>query len=227
MKLAKDYIDVGVQTNQREEMLQFWGETVGLPYEELLKVGGGNHQHRHTLNGSVFKMNHLRDPLPDGGPSGYDGVIIAREGVTEPQVLTDPEGVRVTLVPPGHRGVTHLGIEMRVSSLERFQHFYRDILQVEELAPDVFKWASTLFFLTEDKNHAPITEMRGRGFRYITVQVLKVDSEHQGVLDRGGTEGRAPMTLGSTARISFICDPDGNWIEISQRASLTGDLSPG
>ena len=64
MKLAKDYIDVGVQTNQREEMLQFWGETVGLPYEELLKVGGGNHQHRHTLNGSVFKMNHLRDPLP-------------------------------------------------------------------------------------------------------------------------------------------------------------------
>jgi lactoylglutathione lyase len=30
--------------------------------------------------------------------------------------------------------------------------------------------------------------------------------------------------LGETARISFILDPDGNWIEISQRASLTGAL---
>jgi hypothetical protein len=31
--------------------------------------------------------------------------------------------------------------------------------------------------------------------------------------------------LGSTARISFVRDPDGNWIEISQRASLTGTLN--
>jgi lactoylglutathione lyase len=41
---------------------------------------------------------------------------------------------------------------------------------------------------------------------------------------RGGTEGRPPLTLGATARISFVRDPDGNWIEISQRASLTGPL---
>jgi lactoylglutathione lyase len=34
----------------------------------------------------------------------------------------------------------------------------------------------------------------------------------------------APVTLGTTARISFIRDPDGNWIELSQRASLTGSL---
>jgi hypothetical protein len=30
--------------------------------------------------------------------------------------------------------------------------------------------------------------------------------------------------LGDTAYISFIRDPDGNWIELSQRASLTGPL---
>jgi lactoylglutathione lyase len=34
----------------------------------------------------------------------------------------------------------------------------------------------------------------------------------------------APITLGETARISFIRDPDGNWIELSQRASLVGPL---
>jgi lactoylglutathione lyase len=34
-----------------------------------------------------------------------------------------------------------------------------------------------------------------------------------------------PTTLGTTARISMLCDPDGNWIEISQRASITGSLA--
>jgi len=28
--------------------------------------------------------------------------------------------------------------------------------------------------------------------------------------------------LGETVRYAFVCDPDGNHIEISQRASLTG-----
>jgi lactoylglutathione lyase len=67
--------------------------------------------------------------------------------------------------------------------------------------------------------------MRGVGFRYITVQIWDVEEEHRQVLSRGGDEGRAPVTLGETARISFIKDPDGNWIEISQRASLTGAVS--
>jgi lactoylglutathione lyase len=56
------------------------------------------------------------------------------------------------------------------------------------------------------------------------VQVYDVDFEHRSAIDRGGQEGQAPQTLGETARISFILDPDGNWIEISQRASLTGAL---
>jgi len=37
MRLAKPFIDVGVQTNERESMLSFWGQTVGLSFEELLK----------------------------------------------------------------------------------------------------------------------------------------------------------------------------------------------
>jgi lactoylglutathione lyase len=56
------------------------------------------------------------------------------------------------------------------------------------------------------------------------VQVWQVDEMHQALLDRGAIEGRAPVTLGSTARISFIQDPDHNWIEVSQRASLTGSI---
>ena len=53
-----------------------------------------------------------------------------------------------------------------------------------------------------------------------------VDSEHAHVLAHGGREALAPLTLGTTARISMVKDPAGNWIEISQRASITGSLEP-
>ena len=55
MNLAKHCIDVGVRTNNIDAMLEFWTKEVGLPYMELLKVGGGVHQHRLSLKGSIFK----------------------------------------------------------------------------------------------------------------------------------------------------------------------------
>ncbi len=223
MKLAKDCIDLGVQTNQREPMLEFWGQTVGLPYEELLKVGGGVHQHRHGLNGSVFKLNNVRSELTSD-PTGYRELIIARDGIDEPRTLTDPDGNRVTLVPPGTDDINRIGIRLGVRSIEAFADFYVDVLQIEQLAHNRFRWGTTVFLLDEDPSHVPCASMSGMGYRYLTVQVWDVDAEHAGVLERGGTEGRAPVTLGTTARISFIKDPDGNWIEVSQRASLTGAL---
>ncbi|XOV87420.1 MAG: VOC family protein [Pseudomonadota bacterium] len=224
MKLAKDFIDIGLQTNQRDPMLTFWQQEVGLPYEELLKVGGGTHQHRHSLNGSVFKLNHVREPLPADDPTGYVKLHVARKGITAPVELTDPDGNQVVLVPEGHAGITHIGLTLQVSSLASFRHFYEQVLQIESLGDNTYRWGTTLLFLEENPAKAPVRQMRGLGYRYITVQVWQVDEEHAGVLARGGTEGRPPVTLGSTARISFVTDPDNNWIEVSQRASLTGDL---
>jgi catechol 2,3-dioxygenase-like lactoylglutathione lyase family enzyme len=66
-----------------------------------------------------------------------------------------------------------------------------------------------------------------RGYRYFTIQIHDVDAEHRAVLELGGREGRPPVTLGTVARVSFVRDPDGNWIELSQRASLTGPLPRG
>ena len=66
--------------------------------------------------------------------------------------------------------------------------------------------------------------MRAPGYRYTTIQVFDVVGEHRGILARGGREGSAPVKLGDVAYISFVRDPDGNWIEISQRKSLTGSL---
>ena len=75
-----------------------------------------------------------------------------------------------------------------------------------------------------DASAEAVGPMTARGYRYITIQVRDVDHEHAGIVARGGAEGRPPITLGTTARISFVRDPDGNWIEISQRASIVGSL---
>ena len=76
MHLAKQHLDVGLFSNQRDEQLAFWQQTVGLPYDHMGKVGGGVQQHRHHMNGSILKMNHSRDPLP--------AVMITAKRITEP-----------------------------------------------------------------------------------------------------------------------------------------------
>ena len=59
-------------------------------------------------------------------------------------------------------------------------------------------------------------ESRARGFRYTTVQVYDGVKEHNGVLERGGREGRAPIRLGDVAFISFVRDPDGNLLSFGE-----------
>jgi lactoylglutathione lyase len=68
--------------------------------------------------------------------------------------------------------------------------------------------------------------MRAPGYRYLTVQVWDCDEEFARAVEGGGTAGMAPRTMGEVARFGFVRDPDGNWLEISQRASLTGPLPP-
>src|SRR5882757_8443060 len=106
MNLAKQHLDVGLFSTNRDEQLAFWQQTVGLPYDHMGKVGGGVQQHRHHMNGSILKMNHSRQPLPEAPPSGIVGLQIAKDGLAVPQALSDPDGNRVTLVPRSANGGT-------------------------------------------------------------------------------------------------------------------------
>jgi catechol 2,3-dioxygenase-like lactoylglutathione lyase family enzyme len=232
MKLAKDAVDFGLYTSRREEMLAFWQGPVGLPFEETLPAGGGVHQLRHGMNGSVMKINHTRDPLPAVGPSGYRELWIARAGLQAEQELGDPDGNRVRLLPPGARGVEGIGVRLAVRDEAAHHHFYREVLGFEPCGENAYRVGTSLLSFAHDPAvpaDAPDScnrKMRAPGFRYLTVQVFDVDAEHRAVVARGGLEGHAPLTLGKVARISFVRDPDGNWIELSQRASLTGELPP-
>ena len=225
MQLAKPRLDIGLNTNDLAPMLAFWQGEAGIPFDHLLPIRKGQDQHRHDVNGSVLKINHHADALPDTPPSGYRELIVARDGMIVPVRLADPEGNRVTLVPPGYEGVTQIGGRLGVRDLEAHRRFYAEAFGFSEERPGVFRAGESLVILEADPDAPSDAEMRGRGWRYITFQVFKVDEDHAAVLAKGGREALAPLTLGTTARISMVRDPDGNWIELSQRASIVGSLT--
>jgi catechol 2,3-dioxygenase-like lactoylglutathione lyase family enzyme len=220
--LAKPAIDVGLYTNTREAQLNFWQQDVGLEFSELLRVGGGVHQLRHAIGDSVLKINNCRDPLPQALASGIRGLTIASD-VDAVQQLRDPDGNAVTLVPQGHDEISQIRVQLCVSDLSRQQDFWGGILALPELRPNIFLCGVSQLELVEgDANPDPL--QRALGYRYLTIQVYDVKATHNHVISHGGREGSAPIRLGEVAHISFVRDPDGNWLEISQRKSITGSL---
>jgi len=223
MNLAKQHLDVGLFSNTRDEQLAFWQQTVGLPYDHMGKVGGGVQQHRHHMNGSILKMNHSRDPLQPVAPSGIVGLEIARDGLPSRQELRDPDGNRVALVPKGESGVEGIAIQLRVNDPSAHDRFWTHAMQFERVGEGRYRCGDSLVVVAEQgKVEHRGTQWRGPGYRYMTVQIWDCVKEYEGILARGGTSGGDVRILGDTVRFAFVCDPDGNHIEISQRATLTG-----
>jgi lactoylglutathione lyase len=113
-----------------------------------------------------------------------------------------------------------------VRDLHAHRAFYRQAGLEETAWPTgaAFRAGESLLLVEERADTTADAPYQGRGWRYLTFQVFEVDTEHARILGQGGREAMPPSTLGTTARISMVKDPDGNRIEISQRASLTGPL---
>jgi catechol 2,3-dioxygenase-like lactoylglutathione lyase family enzyme len=159
---------------------------------------------------------------------GYRELIIAREGLQRPQRMVDPDGNRVQLVPPGYESVTQIAVAMAVRSLGAHRKFYGDVLGFAEQpwpGGAAFRLGDSLVLLEEDRAATVDPVRQARGWRYITLQITDIDAVHEELRSKGVREGLAPVTLGDVARISMILDPDGNWIELSRRASVVGRLS--
>jgi lactoylglutathione lyase len=214
VRFAKPCLDVGLYTDRYDELRAFYVDRLGLPYEELLKAGRGIHQHRVGLHGSVLKLNDSREPL-ESSPSAFTRLEIHSD---RSDTLTDPDGTEVVLTPD----VERIAIHWRSSDPDRLGALLRVGFDAVELADGRWQVQTTVLVLSP--GGGPVGSMRTRGFRYLTVQVFDVREEHARLLSLGWTEGTAPIKLGETAFISFVLDPDGAPIEISQRASLTGPL---
>lgn len=222
MQLAKKHIDVGLYTNDTEAMLEYWQTKVGLRFEEMQPLGQGVRQHRHDMNGSVLKLNSVRDPLPRAKASGYRELWIASPDIGEPEELRDCDGNAIRLVPPGHSGVNGIALRLEVTSAAAFREFYGSVMRLQSAGTNSYRIGDSLIMFGVGERVAQNTPLRAKGYRYFTIQVADVDHEHSTLVQRGAVAALAPVTLGEVARVSFIRDPDGNWIELSQRASLTG-----
>lgn len=223
MHFAKDFFDVGLFTNQADAVRAFFTQ-LGLAFDHTLKLGGGVLQHRYQVEDAVLKINDARDRLPvrpDGSP--LIELIIASRDCHVPATHTDPDGTRITCVPTGHDGIEGLAVRLAVTSLKLSNAFYTGALGFTEESPGVLRCGRAMLLLQEtgsaSNTESPLAAV---GLRYLTLQVFDCDAAYARALQAGATSGRPPVTLGNTARIAFVCDPDGTWVEISERASVTG-----
>lgn len=217
MKLAKPALDVGLYTNHLEPMLAFWQNEAHATFTELLPVGGGVHQHRHAVGDSVIKINHPRESIEQGHPTGLAQLALYGH---EQKHLTDPDGNKLSLLPAS--GDKNLKLTLTTPRPEQMRTFYRDVLGLPSNEPGVFIAGASEIELVEGELGE--FERAGIGYRYMTFQVFDVVAEHNHIIEAGGYEGMAPVRLGEVAYISFVQDPDRNWIELSQRKSITGSL---
>jgi catechol 2,3-dioxygenase-like lactoylglutathione lyase family enzyme len=223
LRLSRPKFDVGLLTNRGEQMLDFWTEEIGLPVERTLEPVSGVIQHKLTLHGAVLKLNCVAQPLPARGPlSGIRMLLLADSGVDVPQHLRDPDGNQLCFVPPGMAGVDTYGVHLAVSDEAAFHRFYKQVLGLRRVGERTYDFAGATISFAWSPDVIRRQDQVSASFSYLTFQVMDVFEAHDLLHGRGAEEERAPSGSHTTtdSTISFILDPDGNRIEISQRPDL-------
>lgn len=215
---AKPAFDIGFATNDIEGYSAFFGEQVGLPYDHMAKLGGGFHQHRWMQGDSIIKVNHTRTPLPDQPLAGYRGITLASDRSAD---LVTPDGVEVGLLPDA---ATDLTLHVKTSDIDSFNRFYGEMLGLDPDGANAFRLGRSRI-VAEAGVVPEALGWREKGLRYMTVQIFDCNALTEALRRRGAVIGAEPRTIGQV-RYSFVRDPDGNWIELSERASLTGKPVP-
>jgi predicted enzyme related to lactoylglutathione lyase len=229
VELNKPQVDIGIFTRQLEAMQTFYGDKLGLEFESVLPVGGGFRQYRYLCNGSVIKLMHSRESLRARRPGGYETLMIATPKVTNAEALPDPDDNAIELLPPGRDDVTQMEIRVGVRDVEAFGRFYTSAFGAIDIGQHRYKIGETIFGVYhEPEVHPPkitpfanplevVNAMAELGIQYVTLQVRNCDAAGSALKAAGAAVAVEPSTFGNIARISFVRDPDGNFIELSQR----------
>ena len=109
-----------------------------------------------------------------------------------------------------------------MSDVQAHSDFYAKVMGFSPLGNGIFKVGESVLILEQDDATEPAGHWVNLGCRYFTLHVMRVDDCFQAVCDAGAAVGERPYSIGKIARISFVRDPDLNWIEVAQRASLAG-----
>jgi catechol 2,3-dioxygenase-like lactoylglutathione lyase family enzyme len=152
-----------------------------------------------------------------GGVSNYRGLVIARPGLSSPEELRDPDGLSVTLVPPGARGVGTFGVAVATRDRAQLTAFYVAALGAHRDDAGI-TLGTTRFFVEEDTEASYPSPTWRRGLNYVLVPVDDTAAAHRYLIGHGATHGLRPIRLAERCVFSWLRDPAGNWIELVQYA---------
>jgi catechol 2,3-dioxygenase-like lactoylglutathione lyase family enzyme len=222
LRLARSGFDVGVLTNNAETMLPFWNHSLGLPLERTTKPVPGVTQHKLTLLDGVLKLNCYDSPMSGDGVTGYRMLLIADAAIVSQRLICDPDGNQLGFVPRGFNGVYRYGLHLAVSDELAFHDFYARILGLPAVGERAYDLGGATLTFAWSPDAVRTKARSAPGFGYITIQVIDVMESHAVVCGRGAEEQLPPSSshTSTESTISFIRDPDGNPIEISQRPDL-------
>ncbi len=232
MELENQCLDFGMFTNHPETMHNFYNGELGLAFQGTTAMGPKFKLSRYALNGSVLKLWHAADPLPARAAAGYKSLTIADPKAGAPRTISDPDGNPLCFVPSGHNQVDQIEFQIGVSDLAAAERFYGEQLGSERIAGGRYRFGRTILSLSADpaarqvKTEAltnpldAVVAMSGIGFRYLTIQVRDCAAEYELLMARGGVNPGVALSraAGPLVGIFMVRDPDGNWVEILQRA---------
>lgn len=222
LRLARAAFDVGLLTTDVGPMVAFWHHERRLPVERVFEPSPGVTQYKLTMHGAVLKVNHV---AAGAGPPARLGAVrllrLVDDEIVEARHLRDPDGNLVQLVPPGG-DLSTFGVHLTVSDERSAAEFYGGVLGLEVVSDRCYDVAGAALSFAWSPDVAPATGTGGRGFGYITLQVMDVMAAHAFVCSRGADEVMAPSdsAYAGGSSVSFIADPDGNLIELSERPDL-------
>lgn len=214
LALSRHTLDIGLFSDN-PAMAAFYVNELGLPFVEALPHSDTYSENFYAANGASLKINASTEPM-EPGTSGYRGLIIAREGVTGPQSFVDPDGLAVTIVPPGHDGVHQMGIVCEVPDVAAERDFLINGVGARD-DEGVLRIGETAFFLRNGGVARPTPTWR-RGFNYYVVFVRDIERAHRQLLDNGAEHSAPPLRLADRCVFSWVRTPSGNWLELVQYA---------
>lgn len=170
---------------------------------------------------------YRRLPLPEGTPFSVAFSSDADGNALELVGLAEPAGDRLT---------ARLQIGLTVADIARSRHFYGELLGLREepemrLPRSMGVVGDTRYGFVAGRTTIKLWSRgpglptwsgapgRRTGIRVITGIVDDVDATHERLRARGVTVKVPPADFQGQARIMFVADPDGNWIELASAST--------
>ncbi len=215
MRFAKDCFDIGLMVPADQFDLSQWSAIAGLHLDHVLNIASYQ-QHRFHCGDAVLKVNVGHAPPAPDSPTG----LVAFRIGAQTYAIRDGAPVVVEVENPRSTRPPALDIIIETPSVATMMQFYIDAFGLAEAGPQAVQFGPARLVFRSSPTAVNPPPLDGTGIRYLTFQVFDADRACEEAIAKGARLGREPVSFGDVARFGFVLDPDGNWIELSARASI-------